>query len=583
MSTGKIYFLILAACILILGGTAFYCMSGNYKIYYKISPTKQYYNKQENGMDETALSRYYSCEKVNDGYEISLYNDLSEKIYSEVYPQKPSIRQVKENILEISFRVGSPASYYFYYDIKNGDISIPYFNSMLVGDSDIAYMDQGELVLTNIFDETLFYTKIHRNFTKTADPMSAIIRIELIGEDTIRLIYFEGEDYEEKTEVIAINEQVINEKSDEDMALFDNFKEMDYVLFLETNVGYGVTLDYYKYGIYGEFTKTVGEGEQLYFQLNEKTLNDEKELSADDKNKISVPLTHYEWAHHIGEHIVYMTPNLEWIISRQFTESFIKSYYEKWYHNQNLVREMDGDIERNIQLFVPQTDISNGYEALNAARVQEVNELLNDISNLKFGEWEDKMICFNESGKLLAVGGCKQETASIYNIRDEKCIRIYDISKEKIDILYEFPIPASKIAWQVEISQFVGSEEEGWLVFSVGDSTYTMNYPSGETRKIGEFMFGTSYSPDGKYVAYCTGNDMLFDSWEDMDEEEDHILYQNMRERWDAIAPGWYVEELETGNKTYIPIEIWTADLERSINGGKCMWIEREALLQLLE
>lgn len=111
-----------------------------------------------------------------------------------------------------------------------------------------------------------------------------------------------------------------------------------------------------------------------------------------------------------------------------------------------------------------------------------------------------------------------------------------------------------------------------------------MNYPDGEACKIGEFMFCTSYSPDGKYVAYCTGNIDLFDSWEDMVTEKEYTLdldlYHNIRERWDAIAPGWYVEELETGNKTYIPIEL---DCERPIYGGQCMWIERDELLQLLK
>ena len=36
----------------------------------------------------------------------------------------------------------------------------------------------------------------------------------------------------------------------ETKGLFDDFEEMDYALFLETNVGYGVTGNYYKYGIY---------------------------------------------------------------------------------------------------------------------------------------------------------------------------------------------------------------------------------------------------------------------------------------------------------------------------------------------
>lgn len=386
----------------------------------------------------------------------------------------------------------------------------------------------------------------------------------------------------EKEDRITINEKTVNENFDENMTLFDNFKEMDYVLFLETNVAYGLTGDYYKYGVYFDFTKTVGDGEALYFRLNEKILSDEgKPFSGN----LSVPLTHWDWIDYAGELIVYMTPNLEWTISRQYTDLEFDPtvYHEKWHHDQNFVSEINGDLTTNIQTFVPQKNISSGYEAMKVTRVQEVNKMLNDIYDMRFGERDDKVICFDESGKMLAVSEGRQEGVSIYDIHEEKCIRIYDLSKEKIELLYEFPIPESEIAWPVEISQFVGNKEEGWLVFSVGDSTYKMNYPDGEAWKIGEFMFGTSYSPDGKYVAYCTGNNALFYSWEDMEEEEEHILYQNMRERWDTIAPGWYVEELETGNKTYIPIGIWTDDLERPIYGGKCMWIERERLLQLLE
>lgn len=145
------------------------------------------------------------------------------------------------------------------------------------------------------------------------------------------------------------------------------------------------------------------------------------------------------------------------------------------------------------------------------------------------------------------------------------------------------------MTWPVEISQLVGDREKGWLVFSSGDSTYKMSYPDGEVWKIGEFMFDSSYLPDGKYVAYCTGNVNMFESWEYMYDEEDNPndldldLYHDMRKRWDVIAPGWYVEELETGKKTYIPVEVWTDDLERPIYGGRCMWMERERLFELLK
>ena len=47
---------------------------------------------------------------------------------------------------------------------------------------------------------------------------------------------------------------------------------MDYCLFLETNLDYGVSLNYDRYGIYGDFIQTTREGEELYFKLNEKII-----------------------------------------------------------------------------------------------------------------------------------------------------------------------------------------------------------------------------------------------------------------------------------------------------------------------
>lgn len=54
-----------------------------------------------------------------------------------------------------------------------------------------------------------------------------------------------------------------------------------------------------------------------------------------------------------------------------------------------------------------------------------------------------------------------------------------------------------------------------------------------------------------------------------------------MKERWEAIAPGWYVKDLETGNTTYIPIETWELD-SRPFYGGRCIWIEKDNLFQVI-
>ncbi len=68
----------------------------------------------------------------------------------------------------------------------------------------VAYMEDGKLTLRDTFNEDSLYMVISRDFTKTANPMSAIIAIEMQGRETIALSYYKGEDFEETSEIIAI-------------------------------------------------------------------------------------------------------------------------------------------------------------------------------------------------------------------------------------------------------------------------------------------------------------------------------------------------------------------------------------------
>ena len=362
--------------------------------------------------------------------------------------------------------------------------------------------------------------------------------------------------------------------------VFENFGEMDYALFLETNVGYGATLDYFKYGIYGDFTSTAGDGENIYFLLNEKILGNKMALS-----------THKDWADYTGEHITSITPDLEWIISRKFDrfeDIPLPWYYlEKWYRNGEEVKTLDIDTTLDMRQFVPQKTVTGEYEAMSEQKCNEVEQMLDEIyDNLRayndFCEGNEKWVCFDEHGELLAVRKLKNETGSIYSVYEENYIQVYDISKEQIEMLCELTLPKKEMAWPIEISQIVGTQEEGWLVFSEGDTTYRMNYPSGDIEELGEFMYGTTYSPDGRYMAYCTGYFYLYYCWEFEDMKmEEYDLYYEMLKRWDAIAPGWYVKDLETGNTTYIPIATWKLD-DSPLYGGRCIWIEKDKLFEIL-
>ncbi len=154
-------------------------------------------NKETEASCGVKLNNRYSCIAVEDGFQITFYSNTNKKIFSEYYPKEPTIHQVTENIFEIRMSVGSPAAYVFYVDTDNAEVSETSFNPLLIGDCSVAYMEDGKLTLRDGFNVDSLYMVISRDFTKTANPMSAIIAIEMQGRETIALSYYKGEDFEE--------------------------------------------------------------------------------------------------------------------------------------------------------------------------------------------------------------------------------------------------------------------------------------------------------------------------------------------------------------------------------------------------
>lgn len=66
----------------------------------------------------------------------------------------------------------------------------------------LSYGEQADL--TDIFEQGLLNKRIERDFTETADPMSAILSIKMIDDKTIELSYYSGADYSERTENITL-------------------------------------------------------------------------------------------------------------------------------------------------------------------------------------------------------------------------------------------------------------------------------------------------------------------------------------------------------------------------------------------
>lgn len=62
------------------------------------------------------------------------------------------------------------------------------------------------MILTDIFEEGILYQEIYRDFSETADPMSAILDIKLEDETHVRLEYCEGKAYTDVNEVVELGE-----------------------------------------------------------------------------------------------------------------------------------------------------------------------------------------------------------------------------------------------------------------------------------------------------------------------------------------------------------------------------------------
>ena len=170
---------------------------------------------EEMNSDERIIAQgeQYLYREAEGECELLLYDREGKIVFSETYPQElrnhSGVNETTENILEIWLSVGSPAVYKYYFNKESAEISDTFFNPELVGDFYIAYMEDNNLIVRDIFHEDLFSMTIVRDFTGTADPMSAVISIEMADSENIILTYYKGEDYTETSEIIEIGNRVI--------------------------------------------------------------------------------------------------------------------------------------------------------------------------------------------------------------------------------------------------------------------------------------------------------------------------------------------------------------------------------------
>lgn len=153
------------------------------------------------------IDEYYNINKEEDGtYSIIFYDANKERIIEDIALKEPYVYIIENRFIRITTSVGNPLNYTYFYDVLTSNLSPVYENIYCIYDTKVAYFSEGLLIVRNFIDKEIYYKEIRREWSATAVPSSAIIKVEFIKEDVIEIQYFEGSEHKEIKEVIDLND-----------------------------------------------------------------------------------------------------------------------------------------------------------------------------------------------------------------------------------------------------------------------------------------------------------------------------------------------------------------------------------------
>lgn len=150
-------------------------------------------------------NEYYNVHKITESeYEVVLYGCDNSVVERFSYPKEPYIKLHENQIIEISISTGSPSRYTFFFDPISEKISQTYFNYLLYEYGKVVYMETGKLIISDAFDESVYYKEVVRNYSPTANQSSAVSNVRFLDNNKLSFEYLEGSKYETKEEIIDL-------------------------------------------------------------------------------------------------------------------------------------------------------------------------------------------------------------------------------------------------------------------------------------------------------------------------------------------------------------------------------------------
>jgi len=152
---------------------------------------RQYFSIR--GVDAN-FSELTLVDRQGERYELGLYS--ADRIW---------VSQRTDDVLEVAVITGSPSRYVHFFDVISGEQSPNYFNPIVFGELYVGHMEDGVLILMDAFGSGLLYEEVERDFSPSANGMSAIRGIEMLDDETILIEYLGGDDFEERSVRVSVD------------------------------------------------------------------------------------------------------------------------------------------------------------------------------------------------------------------------------------------------------------------------------------------------------------------------------------------------------------------------------------------
>lgn len=344
------------------------------------------------------------------------------------------------------------------------------------------------------------------------------------------------------------------EAAEEDCVSADNYcsmkdlGEMDYYLFCNTQLHKDVTGYEGKPSIISNKTQTIEEAKELYQKFRGQLPLEEEEDKGKDGGRERTEV----WN---------ISPDCKWVTTHKWNEFQTAETTTVYFEKEKVKEKTAGIMEEPVlTVFLKEGDT---YKEADEAYCRRLSELRKE--SRKNDEY-DPVMRENEEGDLLAGVTDNHSRLTVRRIEDGTEQWSYDLGKMRGEArkIREARGYEEDYLW-VEIEQFEGNEQEGWLAVQAGSSSFfQIAYPSGEVTYLGEYLYSPCFSPDGKYMAYSSVD---YDNGVDMEPAE----YEQ------TPPPGIYVREVETGKTAYI---YWNPSVETGedfLEYRFFIWLEKES------